>query len=148
VGKKIRKLTGRIVKGVRKASFFTELDWVQDQCVAKLGFKPYPGTLNLRIEKGLSVLDQLQKEACHELIPPTKEFCTAKIYPVIIGNESGAILIPDEDVRVHGSAIVEIISPNRIKDALNVDDGDSLIVVINDTDKSMSSDEISDSRET
>ena len=128
---KIKKLSGKIVKGVQKASFFTGLDWVQEQCKVKLGFRPYPGTLNLQIEAGyLQVLEQLQKETCEELVPPDQSFCSAKVQPVTIGNERGAILIPDEDVRVHGDTIVELIAPNRLKDALNVDDGDSLTVVL------------------
>ena len=44
-------LTGEIVSGAREAVFFTQLDWVQEQCKTKLGFKPYPGTLNLEINK-------------------------------------------------------------------------------------------------
>ena len=42
-------LTGKIVSGARQAAFFTQLDWVLEQCRQKLGFKPYPGTLNLEI---------------------------------------------------------------------------------------------------
>ncbi|MCK5680315.1 DUF120 domain-containing protein, partial [bacterium] len=41
--------TGEIVKGAGKAAFFTQLDWVTKQCVAKLGFTPFPGTLNIRV---------------------------------------------------------------------------------------------------
>ena len=101
----------------------------------KLGFRPYPGTLNLRIEASyLQVLEQLQKETSEELIPPNQNFCTAKVQPVIIGNERGALLIPDEDVRVHGDAIVELIAPNRLKDALNVKYGDFLTVIFRNSE--------------
>ena len=127
-------MSGKIVKGIQKASYFTNLDWVQKQCIEKLGFRPYPGTLNLRIEgDALHLLEVLQNEKTEELIPPDPKFCTAKVYPVVIGKEKCALLIPDESVRVHGAAIVEIIAPNRLKDALNVGDGDSLTVVIGDS---------------
>ena len=41
--------TGKIVSGAGKAAFFTRLDWVLEQCTAKLGFAPFPGTLNIEI---------------------------------------------------------------------------------------------------
>ena len=126
-------LTGKIVSGVRQAAYFTQLDWVQDQCMDKLGFRPYPGTLNLEIEEdGLPVLEELQKQEAKKLIPTDPNFCTARVLPVSLGSERGAIIIPAEDVQVHGKNIVEIIAPLMIKDALNLNDGDSLTVVIKD----------------
>ena len=44
-------LIGKVVGGVKQAAYFTQLDWVQEQCADKLGFRPYPGTLNLEISK-------------------------------------------------------------------------------------------------
>lgn len=124
-------LTGKIVSGVRQAAYFTQLDWVQDQCLEKLGFRPYPGTLNLEIEKNsLSVLKKLQEQEATNLIPADPNFCTARVLPVSLGSAKGAIIIPAEDVQVHGKNIVEIIAPVSIKDALNVNDGDSVNVII------------------
>ena len=126
-------LTGKIVSGVRQAAYFTQLDWVQDQCMDKLGFRPYPGTLNLEIEEdSLPVLEELQKQEAKKLIPTDPNFCTARVLPVSLRSEKGAIIVPAEDVQVHGKNIVEIIAPLRIKDALNLNDGDSLTVVIKD----------------
>ncbi|SPD72430.1 conserved hypothetical protein [uncultured Desulfobacterium sp.] len=127
-------MCGKIVGGIKKASYFTNLDWVQEQCMTKLGFRPHPGTLNLQIENDcLQILEQLKLEPCDALVPPDPGFCSARIYPVIIGKEKGALLMPEESVRVHGDAIVELIAPKSLKDALNVDDGDSLTVIICDS---------------
>lgn len=124
-------LNGKIVSGVRKATHFTQLDWVQEQCAEKLGFRPYPGTLNLEIsEQSLPIIEALQKEKGVELIPPNREFCAAKAMPLSIGHITGAIIIPAEDVRVHGKNVIEVISPLRLKDALRVDDGDPLSLTV------------------
>jgi CTP-dependent riboflavin kinase len=124
-------LTGRIVGGVKRAAYFTQLVWVQEQCMEKLGFRPYPGTLNLEIlEEGLSILEELRKEEGEKLIPSDPNFCTARVLPVSLGSEKGAIIIPAEDVQVHGKKIVEIIAPRRLKDVLNVNDGSLLTIVI------------------
>jgi CTP-dependent riboflavin kinase len=125
-------LTGIIVSGVKQAAYFTQLDWVQEQCLNKLGFKPYPGTLNLQIPKeSLSIVEALQKEEGVDLIPPDPQFCAGKAFPVVVGKVRGAIIIPDEDVRVHGNNIIEVMAPLRLKEALDVDDGDSLKLTVN-----------------
>lgn len=124
-------LNGKVVSGVRKAAYFTQLDWVQEQCMEKLGFRPYPGTLNVEMsEESLPIIEALQKEQGIELIPPSSEFCAAKAMLLSVGSVSGAIIIPSEDVRVHGKNIVEVISPLRLKEALQVDDGDSLTLIV------------------
>jgi CTP-dependent riboflavin kinase len=124
-------LNGKVVSGVRKAAYFTQLDWVQVQCREKLGFNPYPGTLNLEIsEEDLPIIEALQEEEGIALIPPDPNFCAAKALPLSIGDVSGAIIIPAEDVSVHGKNVIEVISPLRLKDALHVDDGDSLTLTV------------------
>jgi CTP-dependent riboflavin kinase len=100
----------------------------------KLGFKPYPGTLNLQIsERDLSIVEALQKEEGIELMPPDTTFCAAKAMPLSIGHVSGAIIMPDEEVRVHGKQVIEVISPLRLKEILCVDDGDYLTLTIKKT---------------
>ena len=42
-------LKGKIISGLQKAAFFVQLDWVQEQCNQKIGFKPFPGTLNVEV---------------------------------------------------------------------------------------------------
>lgn len=124
-------LNGKVVSGVRKATYFTQLDWVQEQCMEKLGFRPYPGTLNVEIsEESLHIIEALQKDQGIELIPPDPEFCAARAMLLSVGSVSGAVIIPTEDVRVHGKNIVEVISPLKLKDALQVDDGDSLKLIV------------------
>lgn len=124
-------ITGKIISGVRKGAYFTKLDWVQTQCMKKLGFRPYPGTLNLEIsEDYLPVIEALKREESVKLIPPDPQFCEAKVLPLSMGDITGAIIIPAEDVRVHGKNTIEILSPIKLKDALNVDDGDTLTLEI------------------
>jgi CTP-dependent riboflavin kinase len=125
-------LKGTIVSGVKEGAFFTRLDWVQEQCREKLGFSPYPGTLNLELSsKYLPVIEGMQKLEGIELNSPDPAFCSAKTLPVKIEGVSGAIIIPAEEVRVHGKNIVEIIAPLGLRELLDVTDGDSVTVVVN-----------------
>ena len=134
---KKRVLKGKVVSGAKKAAFFTQLDWVLEQCSEKLGFKPFPGTLNVDILPE-SILDvqSIQEEKGIELVPPDPKgsndatFCAAQVLPVSIEEAKAAIIIPAEKVRVHGKNIIEVIAPVRLKDALNIDDGDIVTLTI------------------
>jgi len=60
---KNRIITGKIISGIKKGAFFTQLDWVQEQCLEKLGFKPFPGTLNLEIpDESAKTIEALQPQ--------------------------------------------------------------------------------------
>lgn len=133
-------LTGMVMSGVGKAAFFTQLDWVQEQCAKALGFRPYPGTLNLEVpQEALSILLALREEEGIPLVPPDPAFCAARTLPVRIGGIQGAIIIPAEEVNVHGTRIIEILAPVRLKDSLGLEDGDSVTLVVQGSPSSMES---------
>jgi len=122
-------ITGRIVSGVKKGAFFTQLDWVQEQCQKKLGFKPYPGTLNLEIDQEtIPIVEALQQGKVIELVPPDPGFCSGRVYPVSVMGVTGAIVAPAEEVRSHGKNIIEIMAPISLKEALDVKDGDEIML--------------------
>jgi CTP-dependent riboflavin kinase len=124
-------IAGKIVCGVKQGTFFTQLEWFQEQCADKLGFKPYPGTLNLEISgEYLPVIASLNREEGIEIISPDPKFCNAKAFLVSLGEISGAIIMPDEKVRVHGKNIIEIVAASNIKASLNVGDGDFISIAI------------------
>ena len=127
-------ITGKIVSGAGEGAYFTQIDWVSRQCDEKLGFIPYPGTLNLELsEEFLVTLESLEKEKGVELISPDPKFCNGKAFPVLLGEMRAAIIMPEEKVRVHPKNIIEIIAPLNLKASLNLKDGDSVTVVLVNT---------------
>ncbi len=126
------KITGKIVSGVKQGEFFTQLTWVREQCLEKLGFTPWPGTLNLEIPvDSMSLIEELRPEEGIELVPPDSNYCSGRVFPVSIEGIPGAIVLPAEDVRVHAKNVIEIISPKMLKEALGVKDGDLVTLTIN-----------------
>ena len=124
-------IAGKIVSGAGEGAYFTQINWVQEQCQARLDFKPYPGTHNLEISREyLPIIESLNREEGIELISPDPKFCNAKTFPVSLGNVSGALIMPDEKVRIHAKNIVEIIAPLNIKASLNVSDGDLISIAV------------------
>jgi len=126
------KISGKIVGGAKQGAFFTGLDWVQKQCLKKLGFAPWPGTLNLLIPMDhVAVIEELKVKEGMELVSPDSNYCSGYVFPVSIEGISAAIVFPAEDVRVHHKNIIEIISPKMLKDTLDVKDGDQVNITIN-----------------
>ena len=124
-------ITGKILSGAGEGAYFTSIDWVQQQCNEKLGFKPYPGTLNLEISaKDLPIIESWTHKKGIELISPDQKFCNGKALAVSLQEISAAIIMPEEKVRVHPQNIIEIIAPVNIKAALRVKDGDIVTVVL------------------
>jgi CTP-dependent riboflavin kinase len=124
-------VSGKIVSGNGKAAFFTQLDWVQKQCREKLGFRPFPGTLNLAVdEKKAPLIAALCQKHGLTLEPLDQSFCAGHVYPASIMGVTGAIVAPADNVRAHPENILELIAPISLKDALDADDGDEILLVI------------------
>lgn len=120
-----KTIKGKILSGVGQGVHFTQLDWVKSQFKEKLGFDPYPGTINLKLDKkDEKMYHDILKAGGIEIVPPTSEFCLSKSYPVSLGKIKAAIILPC--VRDYPKDIVEIMAPVKIKEKLKVKDGDEL----------------------
>ena len=121
------EISGIIQSGAGKGAYFTQVDWVVRQCEGHLGYRPFPGTLNVQIiEDDTRHLNNLAQGTDFELIPDDPAFCTAQVKTVTVNGIPGAMVIPAEDVRIHEERIVEIISACNIKQTLGLNDGDSV----------------------
>ncbi len=123
------RIKGRIVSGLRVAAGFTELEWVKRQFEEKLGFTPYPGTLNLKIEEkdAAALKSFLSGATLIKIIPETDDYCMGYCFPARL--EKGikaAIVIPGVDD--YPVEKLEIIAPLQIKESLKVKDGDIIYV--------------------
>ncbi len=123
------KISGVIQSGVGQGAFFTQVDWVVKQCEDMLGYKPFPGTLNVHVrDEDLNKLEKFLESTDCVLLPDDPAFCAARVKKVMVNNIPAAIVLPSEDVRVHENRVMEIIASTRLKDALNLEDGDSVTI--------------------
>ena len=124
-------LRGRLVRGSGTAAQFTQLDWVQRQCRDKLGFAPFPGTLNLIIGSDCrSVLAEMKAADAIELIPDENEGCAGKVFPLSIEGIRGAIVFPDPRVNIHDENVVEVIAPVGLRARLGLTDGQVITLLV------------------
>ena len=128
------RITGTISPGLGEGSAFMSLSWVQQILRERLGFAPFPATLNLRLdsEEEVSRWKEIRgRLACVRIPPPDPSFCAARCWRARVktaageGAElSGAVLLPLlED---YPADKVEFIAAACVKDSLGARDGDRL----------------------
>jgi CTP-dependent riboflavin kinase len=125
-------IAGVIFTDLGEAASFMSLDWVQKSLKEKLGFEPFPATLNLRLDspREIALWQRIQREQQGiEVSPVQPNFCRARLYPVEIlaplSSERtrlhGAVLLPE--VKNYPSNKLEVVAPVKVKDSLGVNDG-------------------------
>ena len=106
------------------------------QIEKKLGFKPYLGTLNIRLSKKEAnrLKKTLEKSEAIEIVPPTGFYAANCFKAAIMNKIGGAIVIPQKpDYPPH---VLEITAPVYLREALSLKDGDPVeltILLDNDT---------------
>jgi CTP-dependent riboflavin kinase len=125
------QITGVVEGGKGQGAFFVGLDWVIEQFEREMGFKPFPGTLNVRVSPGdVSELERLFSDRDFELIPDDPQFCSARVKRLSVNGLPAAAVLPSEDVRIHGKDVIEIMAGCHIKQALQLDDGDRVTLIV------------------
>jgi CTP-dependent riboflavin kinase len=131
----MERLTGVIFSDLGQASSFMVLDWVQALLNERLGYHPFPATLNLRPQgaEDAQVWRRVQNSrAGTPLTTASDGHCGAKLYHIVIFQDAssakvgGAILLPEVDNYPQDK--IEIVAPVRLKDHFRVHDGDQLTV--------------------
>lgn len=91
-----------------------------------LGFKPFPGTLNLEVDsdtyselKEGSVLRLESFKANGERYPG------GFLYPISVEGEVAAVLEPD--ITDHPPELLEVVADNKLRSKIKAQDGDTLV---------------------
>jgi riboflavin kinase len=125
--------TGKVFTGLGEGAYYISRKPYLEQFQSKLGFQPYPGTLNLRIEQYMDQLLLADKMSRPPIFikgfaNQERVFGDGYCYPVIVnGIYEGAIV---KALRtVYDNSVVEIISPHNLRRELNLKDGDKVTFV-------------------
>ena len=124
------KLHGIVTSGTGEAGTITEIPWVKEQFINKLGVNPYPGTFNITVlNEDREKLDTIRQSRGIEIIPTGTDHCTGIGFPAIVDSKiEGAVVIPL--IPNYPPAQLEIIAPENIKRSLAVEDGDRVEVEV------------------
>lgn len=121
-------LQGTLCAGLGEGAGFTGLEWVRSEFREKLGFEPYPGTFNLRMDvPSLRKARRLLARQPGIRIDPAPGFCAAKCFHVVLDDRvTGAVVIPEVDD--YPADKLEVISAVPVRTTLGAGDGDTLVI--------------------
>jgi riboflavin kinase len=119
---------GKVFSGSGESARFIEIPWVRKQIAEKLGFIPYPGTLNIKLAEGIANSKLLKKAKAIEILP-TEGFCRGRCFNAcFMDTLKCAIVIPE--VENYPENILEVIAAINLREKFKLKDGDIVDVKI------------------
>ena len=123
------QLRGKVFSGSGEGAKFIQLPWVRTQIAEKLGFIPYPGTLNIKTTEGSRELKKLLKKEKTIEISPIEGFCRGRCFKAILMNNlECAIIVPE--IPNYTENIIEVIARVNLREKFELRDGDVIEVKI------------------
>ncbi|MEJ7640597.1 MAG: DUF120 domain-containing protein [Candidatus Nitrosocosmicus sp.] len=150
-------IKGKIVTGMGEGSYYMSKKGYKDQFREKLGYEPFPGTLNVKLEE--QIYKDIKREITsypsiyiHGFKDENRTFGWVKCYPTILipgaqendkvwkNNkqnyekmeiESSILLLERTH---HNNSLVEVISPVFIKETAGLKNGDIVTIELKDLD--------------
>jgi len=127
-------LEGVLFTGLGEGAYYVTKEEYRKQFIEKLGFDPYPGTLNLKLTTEYDVKTRLELEAYPAIEiqgfkDESRTFGPVKCYPAIINNKvKGAVLYA---LRSHyDTSVLEVIAPAFLRGRLKLKDGNKVKVEV------------------
>ncbi len=125
------QLAGTVETGLGEGRYYLSRPGYDDQFTAHLGWKPYPGTLNVGLSGAeANKLRIIKRDPVHVIDGFEAEgrtFGGVLCSPARIGDQVCAAILPN---RSHYSQTLEVIAPVCLRDAIPCDDGDRLEVTV------------------
>jgi len=120
-------LEGVVFSGLGEGAYYVTQDGYRKQFIEKLGFDPYPGTLNVKLASDYDIKTRQELESYPAIEiegfkNESRTFGAVKCYPTLINNRAkGALIFA---FRTHyDSSVLEIIAPQYLRNQLRIKDG-------------------------
>jgi riboflavin kinase len=124
-------ISGELVAGLGEGQYYISKDGYMKQFIEKLGFAPYPGTLNLGIcdleTNKLRMLRNEKGTRIDEFTAEGRTFGAVTCFKGMIKNYECAVLLP---LRSHHSNVLEVISEHHLRKELDLHDGSIVELMI------------------
>ena len=132
---------GVVFSGLYEGAYYMRQGDYLDQIRDKLGFDPYPGTLNLRLGEAdverRRQLEQLPAIFLEGFRDHERAFGSARCYPAVVNDEvEGALIVAERTA--YDLSVMEVISPVYLRRHLGLEDGDTVKVSISSPRRSSS----------
>ena len=137
-------LTGHVTSGMGEGSHYISLPGYMSQFESRLGYEPFPGTLNIELDEesvrtraGMDALDPIGIDGWEN---DERTYGPAFCWPALVERtvadgatttyESVHVIAPKRTH--HGADQLELIAPEKLRDALEIDDGDHLTIHVSE----------------
>lgn len=127
-------LEGTVFTGLGEGAYYVSKDSYRNQIKEKLGFDPYPGTLNVKLTSDYDIKTRRDLESYPAIEisgfqNENRSFGIVKCYPAKIGGKIKGALVTA--VRSHYDAsVLELIAPAYLRKHLGLKDGHKVKVEI------------------
>lgn len=124
------EIEGIVISGAKKGSYFITQKIYSEQFKEKLGFKPFPGTLNIQLrEENLAQIAKIPKDEIGT-IEGKEDFGDVKFIKAALNDEiNGALVFPVKTQ--HPQDILEFVANENLRKRLKLKDGDLVTLEIN-----------------
>ncbi|MDD3977700.1 MAG: DUF120 domain-containing protein [Methanomicrobium sp.] len=125
-------IEGEVISGLGEGRYYVSIPGYVKQFREKLGFEPYPGTLNIRIDPaGVSTRKKAELHGWVDIDGFTADdrtFGSARCLLCRINGYKCAIIVPGRSH--YPDDIIEVISEVRLREKLNLTDGSRIKVEV------------------
>lgn len=128
------EIEGIIFSGLGEGAYYVSLKGYKKQFVSRLGFDPYPGTLNLRLESAVDRkvrrdLGQAKGIHIEGFNDGKRTYGGAECFRAVLnGKIEAAVLVIERTT--HDDSVIELISPTNVRSHFNLKDGDKVRVTV------------------
>lgn len=121
------RLEGAVVSGLFEGAYYISKEGYSKQIKDKLGFDPFPGTLNVMIKQGemekRGRIERRNGVILEGFREEDRAYGAARCYRLTIGGEvEGALIVAERSS--HEDNVLEIIAPVYLRRELGLTDGD------------------------
>ena len=124
-------IRGRVQTGLGEGRYYLSRPGYEEQFEAHLGWRPYPGTLNLDLGGAeANKLKFLRRNPVYDIEGFQAEgrtFGGVTCHPATIGDLECAVILPH---RTHYTTVLEVIAPVCLRDTLPVADDDAVELTV------------------
>jgi riboflavin kinase len=125
------ELEGVVAAGDGEGRYYMSQPFYKEGFEELFGFEPFAGTLNLELEgSDLDAMKGLREREAYEIpqvTTPERTFGGVTGFPATVRGQDAAVVFPH---RTRHEAVLEVISPGKLRDELGLEDGDRLTVTV------------------
>jgi riboflavin kinase, archaea type len=127
---------GTVVSGMGEGAYYMSLDGYRKQFKEKLGYEPYPGTLNVKLVDQIFMNARREIDRCNSIFidgfsDSTRTYGWVKCYIANVNNgaiNNAAVLILERSH--YDESMLEVIAPVSLKDSAGIQNGDKINIKV------------------